>query len=193
MKFVILEGSPRADGNTAALTGPFAEELRALGAGTERFRLYDMKIQPCIACRACQKDHGIFGCSQQDDAQRIFDAVLAADILVLATPIYSWYCPAPMKALLDRFVYGMNKFYGDTVGPSLWEGRALALLVTCGYRPEKGADLFEEGIRRYAKHSRLVYRGMHAERHLGYNTVFMDEEKEARVRAFARALLEPQA
>ena len=66
----------------------------------------------------------------------------------------------------------------------------MALLTTCGYRPEKGADLFEEGLRRYCKHSALRYLGSYAERHLGYSTAFMDEEKEARARKFARQLLE---
>ena len=46
----------------------------------------------------------------------------------------------------------------------------MALLLTCGYRPERGCDLFEEGMRRYCKHSRLRYLGSHAERHLGYDT-----------------------
>lgn len=110
-------------------------------------------------------------------------------MIVLATPIYSWYCTPPMKALLDRLVYGMNKFYGAEKGPSLWAGRAVALLTTCGYRPEKGCDLFEEGVRRYCKHSGLRYLGYHAERHLGYDTVFMDADKEARTRAFALELL----
>lgn len=127
---------------------------------------------------------------QKDDVPAIFDQVLAADLLVLATPIYSWYCTAPMKALLDRLVYGMNKFYGGEKGPSLWEGKAMALLLTCGYRPERGCDLFEEGVRRYCKHSRLRYLGSHAERHLGYDTVFMDDGKAARTRDFARSLLE---
>ena len=115
--------------------------------------------------------------------------VLASDLLVLATPIYSWYCTPPMKALLDRLVYGMNKFYGREKGPSLWQGKAMALLMTCGYRPEKGCDLFEEGMRRYCKHSGLRYLGSHAERHLGYDTAFMDADKEARTRAFARELM----
>ena len=48
---------------------------------------------------------------------------------------------------------------------------------------------FEEGLRRYCRHSALRYLGSHAERHLGYATVFMDEEKEGRVREFARQLL----
>ena len=64
----------------------------------------------------------------------------------------------------------------------------MALLMTCGYRTEKGCDLFEEGIRRYCKHSQLRYLGSHAERHLGYDTVFMDVDKEARTREFARGL-----
>lgn len=182
-------GSPRKNGNTAALLTPFRDELERGEAETETVWLYDREIKPCRACRACQKDWTVFGCPQKDDAAFIFDQIQAADLVVLATPIYSWYCTAPMKALLDRLVYGMNKFYGETRGPSLWEGKALALLLTCGYRPERGCDLFEEGMRRYCKHSRLRYLGSHAERHLGYHTVFMDEGKAERTRAFARTLL----
>ena len=132
----------------------------------------------------------MFGCSRQDDLQEVFDGLLAADLIVIATPIYSWYCTPPVKTVLDRMMYGMNKFYGDSRGPSLWEGKALALLMTCGYRPEKGTDLFEEGIRRYCRHSGLRYLGSHAERHLGYQAgPFMDEGTEARTREFAKKLL----
>jgi multimeric flavodoxin WrbA len=182
-------GSPRKQGNTAALLTPFCEELRQGGATVETVWLYDKNIQPCVACRCCQKDWTIFGCSRQDDGQELFDLVLDSDLIVLATPIYAWYCTPPMKALLDRLVYGMNKYYGDAKGPSLWEGKSVALLMTCGYRPEKGCDLFEEGMRRYCKHSQLRYLGSHAERHMGYNTVFMDDDKARRTRDFARSLL----
>jgi multimeric flavodoxin WrbA len=190
MKVVLLEGSPHKDGNTAALLTPFREELRAGGAESREFFLYDLRIQPCRGCRACQRDTGVFGCPEPDDVQTIFDALLECQLLVLATPIYSWYCTPPMKALLDRLVYGMNKFYGPAgKGPSLWAGRRMALLLSCGYPPEKGADLFIQGMRRYCRHSGLVFAGSHTERHLGYGTVFMDAEKEARTRAFARELL----
>lgn len=189
-RVLILMSSPRQQGNTAALLEPFCQELKHGGAETEVVRLYDRDIRPCRACRACQKDWTVFGCPQQDDVHSIFDRALAADLMVLATPIYAWYCTAPMKALLDRLVYGMNKFYGETRGPSLWEGKAMALLLTCGYRPEKGCDLFETGMKRYCAHSRLRYLGSHAERHLGYGVPFMDEEKAERTRTFARLLLE---
>jgi len=190
MKVLVLMGSPRKNGNTAALLAPFCEELANCGAETEVIWLHDKDIRPCVACRTCQKDWGIVGCSRMDDAQEIFEKVLGCDLLVLATPIYAWYCTPPMKALLDRMVYGMNKYYGDEKGPSLWRGKAMALLETCGYRPEKGCDLFEEGMRRYCKHSGLRYLGSHAERHLGYHVLFMDAEKEARTREFARNLFE---
>lgn len=188
MKALLLMGSPRRNGNTAALLDPFQEELEAAGMETETVWLYDRDVRPCTACRRCQEDWTVFGCSQADDVPEIFDRVLESGLLVLATPIYSWYCTPPMKALLDRLVYGMNKFYGKEKGPSLWAGKSLALLMTCGYCPEKGTDLFEEGMRRYCKHSGLRYLGGHAERHLGYDAVFMDREKEARTRAFAREL-----
>lgn len=188
MKACILMGSPRKKGNTAALLDPFCQQLEAEGAQCQTIWLYDREIQPCIACRACQRDWSVFGCSRRDGMGEIFEQILACDLLVLATPIYSWYCTPPMKAALDRLVYGMNKYYGEEKGPALWAGKGVALLTTCGYRPEVGADLWETGIKRYCKHSQLRYLGMLAERHLGYQTVFMDEEKAERAQAFARGL-----
>lgn len=183
-------GSPRKNGNTAALLTPFCQELYALGHEHKTIWLRDMDIKPCIACRKCQRDWTIFGCSIKDDVSSIFDEILAADLIVLATPIYSWYCTPPMKSLIDRLVYGMNKYYGEQKGPSLWEGKSLALITTCGYPPEKGGDLWEAGMVRYCKHSKLQYKGMLVERHMGYDTHFMTYEKENTVRAFANKILQ---
>ena len=66
----------------------------------------------------------------------------------------------------------------------------MALFTTCGYEAEKGTDLWESGMMRYCKHSQLRYLGSYTERDLGYQHVFMDEDKAARSRAFARQLLE---
>ena len=188
MKYYILMGSPRKKGNTVAITMPFIEELERAGHTVKLVWLYDREIKPCIACRVCQKDWTIFGCAHQDDMAEIFDGIMDCDVVVLATPIYSWYCTPPMKAMLDRLVYGMNKYYGDERGPALWAGKSMALIITCGYKPEQGADLFAEGMKRYCKHSALLYEGMFAERDLGYKTVFMDDEKREHARAFAREL-----
>lgn len=189
MKYCILMGSPRKTGNTISITKPFMEELKKKGHEAELIWLYDKEIHPCKACRVCQIDWSIFGCQHLDDMQDIFDSVLASDVIVFATPIYSWYCTPPMKSLLDRLVYGMNKFYGEKKGPSLWAGKHTAVIATCGYQLEKGADLFEEGIRRYSKHSQLLYEGMLAERDLGYTTEFIDDLKKEHAREFARDLM----
>lgn len=185
----ILMGSPRKDGNTMHLLKPFMDELRQGGCACELIWLYEKEIQPCCACCCCQNDHAAFGCALDDDMQGIAESVLRSDLLVLATPIYSWYCTPPMKAALDRLVYGMNKYYGERKESALWEGKRVALLTTCGYPIEKGADLWESGVRRYCKHSQLRYMGMLAEHDPGYRSVFMDEEKAARAGAFAQELL----
>lgn len=190
MRVCILMGSPRKKGNTFELLRPFMDELKEKNCDYKLLWLYDKNILPCRACRVCQDNRSAFGCPQQDDMQEIFDGVLDCDLLVLATPIYAWYCTAPMKAALDRLVYGMNKYYGKEKGPSLWAGKRLALITTCGYPPEKGADLWEAGMIRYCRHSGLQYAGMLVERHLGYESVFMDDEKELHAREFARQLMQ---
>lgn len=189
-KACILMGSPRKNGNTIQIVKPFMEKLEQSGWMCELLWLYDKDLRPCRACRACQKDWTIFGCGIHDDMQEIFDRVSECDLLVLATPIYSWYCTPPMKAVLDRLVYGMNKYYGEEKGPSLWAGKKVALIATCGYRPEKGTDLWENGIIRYCKHSQLQYLGMLVERHMGYDSVFMDSEKEAHAKYFANQVID---
>ncbi|MCD8355566.1 MAG: flavodoxin family protein [Clostridia bacterium] len=185
MNVCILFGSPRKNGNTAQLLQPFIRQLTACSCQLQQFDLYDMQIFPCTACRSCQEDWSAANCCQQDDMQNIFKAVMQCDLLVLASPIYSWYCTPPMKCALDRLVYGMNKYYGDKIGPSIWAGKHIALLTTCGYHPDKGADLWEEGMKRYCKHSKLRYIGMLAERNRSYQEAFMDDNKAAHAHQFA--------
>ena len=132
----------------------------------------------------------LLACVIDDDMQPIFRSVLESELVLLATPIYSWYCTAPVKAALDRLVYAMDKYYGaQGKGPSLLAGKAMAAVVTCGYRPERGADLFAEGMRRWCRHTVMTWLGALEERHMGYSTVFMDEEKAAHAAAFAGELM----
>jgi len=190
MRICVLMGSPRANGNTKNLLEPFIDGLKKQGSEVDYISLYEQNINPCYACRTCQNILDGFGCPQQDDMQDIFDKILASDCFVLATPIYSWYCTPPMKAMLDRLVYGMNKYYGNTKGPCLWEGKKCAILATCGYKVENGADLFEQGMIRFCKHSSLNYLGMLAVRDKGYNITFRTDEKDLQAREFANKIFQ---
>lgn len=188
-KVCILFASPRKNGNTKQLVIPFVDELDKAGVSSRLLDLYDMKIEGCHACRTCQNIWDGFGCPIDDDVHVIFDEILESDLFVLATPIYSWFCTMPMKGVIDRLVYGMNKYFGDERGPSLWKGKELAIISTCGYRVEIGMENFADAMKKYCKHSGLKYKGSLAERDMGYNARFMNEEKEIHARDFAREMI----
>lgn len=188
MKFVVLMGSPRKNGNTAALTVPFLEECNQLGVEVETFWLYDHTILPCQGCRTCQSQKDSLGCVLKDDVADLFGAMERSNCIVLTTPIYAWYCTAPMKALMDRAVYAATKNYGPERGPALLRGRGLATIATCGYPERRGADLWEAGLRRGCRHSGLCWWGMLCARDMGPNVPFMTPEKQAAAQEFARAL-----
>lgn len=189
MKICILMGSPRLHGNTAELLKPFIDELFENSAEVTYITLADKKISPCLGCYHCQNVLGEYGCKQQDDMQKIVSEVIKADCLVLATPIYTWYCPAEMKAVLDR-LYGMNKYYGSNGTGSLWENKKVAIIATHGYDAKYGAGPFETGIKRLCEHSKLKYLGMYSVRDEDNLASFKTSEAVSGARKFAKSIIE---
>lgn len=187
----IIFGSPRKAGNTAGVLEAFAGELREQGIEYECFDVYESCIAGCRVCLACQaaERQGEICCAIGDAMGPIYESVAASDLIVVAAPVYIWSVPAPVKAVLDRLTYAACKYYGDCAsGESLLEGKRLALITTCGYPIEKGADLLDEAMRRFAKHTKMEYAGMLAERHRNLSEPFMDEGKAERAKDFARGL-----
>ena len=186
MNVLILMGSPRLQGNTAHLCKPFIQELQDNGAAVRYVTLADKQIGPCKGCYRCQQVSGEYGCVQHDDMFSIVADIQWADLLVLATPIYAWYCAAPMKNLLDRH-YGLNKFYGSGEG-SLWAGKRVAILTTHGYAGAYATDPFEMGVQRLCKHSKLQYVGLYSVQDEDDLASFQTAEAVAGAKAFARGL-----
>lgn len=186
MNVLILMGSPRLRGNTAELCKPFMEELKALGNQVRYVTLADKKINPCRGCYACQDVAGAYGCCQNDEMP--VDDILWADLIVLATPIYAWYCAGPMKNVLDRH-YGFNKFYGSAEG-SLWAGKKVAILATHGYDGAYATDPFELGVQRLCKHSGLNYLGLYSVRDEDNLASFQNPEAVSGAKEFARKVME---
>lgn len=186
MNVLILMGSPRLHGNTAELCKPFIEELIAHGAEVRYVTLADRDIRPCRGCYACQEIGGEYGCVQKDEMP--VEDILRAELIVLATPIYAWYCAAPMKNLLDRH-YGFNKYYGSAEG-SLWAGKKVAILATHGYEAAYATEPFELGIRRLCKHSGLKYMGLYSVRDTDDLASFQTAEAVAGAKKFAKSLCE---
>ena len=188
MKFCILMGSPRLNGNTAELLKPFISALKAGGADVAYITLSDKNISPCKGCYTCQQVSGQYGCVIKDDVPDIMQQLIASDCVVFATPIYSWYCTAPMKALLDRH-FGLNKYYRSASG-SLWENKKIALVTTHGYDAAYGAGPFETGMKRLCEHSKLEYMGMYSVRDEDDLASFQTQEAVSGAIHFAKSLLE---
>lgn len=190
MNVLILMGSPRLHGNTAELCKPLIQELESGGAQVHYIPLTNLDIRPCKGCYACQEISGEYGCSQKDDMYTIVPELQWADCIILATPIYAWYCTAPMKAVLDRH-YGLNKYYGSAEG-SLWAGKKVAILATNGYKGSYATDPFELGVQRLCAHSKLDYIGLYSVQDRDNLASFQTEEAVRGARAFAQTILTHQ-
>jgi len=177
-------GSPHKDGNTATLLKPFIKQLKDNSQTVELIEIYYKTIKACIGCLACQEIPDLPGCLEHDDMNPIYESILKADCIIFATPIYSWFCTPPMKAAIDR-LFALNKFYGKLKNSSLWEGKKIALIATCGYETENGADLLEEALQRLCRHSHLSFSGTLAVRNINGIVDFKTDETIAAAKDFA--------
>jgi len=99
-KIVIVESSPRKEGNSSLLAQALADGAREGGAEVEEFALRRLRVGPCVACEACRDAKA--GCAVKDDMQAIYAAIRAADAVVFASPIYWFSVNAQLKAVIDR-------------------------------------------------------------------------------------------
>ena len=99
-KVVILSGSPRKEGNSDLLCDQFMDGAREAGHQVEKIVLRDKRIGHCTACDACQGNDG--RCVLQDDMADIIEAMIRADVIVMATPVYFYTMNGQMKTLIDR-------------------------------------------------------------------------------------------
>lgn len=97
---LVLCASPRKGGNSDALAGEFSRGAKQAGNKIESIYLRDKNINYCIACDSCGSSGG--ACFQSDDMVKILDKMIAADVIVMATPVYFYTMSAQMKTLIDR-------------------------------------------------------------------------------------------
>ncbi len=130
MRIAVLSGSPRRGGNSAQLTDAFCAGAR--GRGHEVTRC-DTGLEPVGPCRACYYCAGHEGrCLQRDAMDRWLPAVLAADMVVLVTPLYMFGPSAQLKAAMDRMMPRRKELLAHPVQS--------ALMVTAGSTPDWNMD-----------------------------------------------------
>jgi multimeric flavodoxin WrbA len=128
---VILKGSPRERGNSNVLVDQVAAGAKASGANVESFYLHGMDIRPCDGCDFC-RETGV--CVIKDEMQPLYAKLLAADALVLASPIYWFTYSAQLKLCVDRW-YALWNFKHD-----MFKGKSIGIVMTYG-----GEDLYTSG------------------------------------------------
>ena len=99
-RILILSSSPRKGGNSDTLCDEFLRGAKEAGNDVEKIFLRDKKINYCTGCSTCSLHHK--PCPQKDDAAEIIDKMVAADVIVMATPVYFYTMSAQMKTLIDR-------------------------------------------------------------------------------------------
>ena len=116
MKILILQGSPNTNGSTAMLAREFAAGAREAGHDVDIVDVASLDIAPCTGCVAC----GYGGpCAQYDDFDELREQILAADMMVFATPLYYYGMTAQLKAVVDRFCSANPRISGKRLKSAL--------------------------------------------------------------------------
>jgi hypothetical protein len=117
-RVLAFNSSPRkGKGNTALILDPFIEGMRGAGADIDLYYNHDLKIKPCKGCFNCWlKTPGV--CSQKDDIQWLLPKMREADVIVYATPVYSYGMTGQMKNLIDRMIVLAEPFMEVVEGRS---------------------------------------------------------------------------
>ncbi len=186
MKIIALLGSPRANGNSAAIADRFMATAARLGAQPRTFALNQLSYAGCQGCYACKKK--LDRCALQDDLTEVLAAVRDADVVLLATPVYCGDVTSQLKGFIDRtFSYLVADFPTTSRSSRLAAGKRLVLVMSQGM-PDKAdfADIFP----RYAT---VLKRHGLGEAHLlhscGNGPARRDEAALARAEAMAQAIM----
>lgn len=143
MKILTIQGSPRKGGNTEVLLQAVANGANVAGASIEQIRICDYKIAPCLNCGACDQTGE---CIIDDEMPFLYEKIVAADRVILASPIYFYGVTAQAKAFIDRCqaLWNRNRLLKEK---DLWQedpkrqGLFVSVAATKGKRVFEGAIL----------------------------------------------------
>ncbi len=143
-----LLGSPRNGGNTDTLGIEICRGFEDAGGATERVSLPDLIIRGCTGCLACMDDREEI-CVLDDDMTELYQKILSATALLLASPVYYASPTAQMKLMVDRF-FPFGDFQ-ETRWAKALAGRPVGVAIC--YAEE---NIFESGV----EHAHYILKSM---------------------------------
>jgi len=103
MKVLLINGSPRANGNTFLALGEIAKQLDKHGVETELVQIGNKPLHFCVACGYCRSNkHCVF---TDDLCNEVIDKLAAADALIVGTPTYYGQPNGGVLSLMQRVFY----------------------------------------------------------------------------------------
>lgn len=128
VRIIALNGSPHRNGNTATLMGWVLDGCVDAGAQVEWIHIIDQDIRYCQGCHTCLRTGA---CPIEDDCPTVRDRLLAADGIVVGSPVYESHPTAQMCTLLDRLT--LLNLYTATFAEQRTVG-----VATSGVAPTRG-------------------------------------------------------
>ncbi len=140
MKVLGIMGSPRIGSNTDLLLDEALEGAKNQGAEVEKIIVDKLNISPCREYYGCLKDGN---CVIRDDMDDIYPKLLAADVIVVASPMFFYGLSSQLKALIDRCQALWARRYVLKQEPpgSMRKGAFIAVGATRGKKLFDGATL----------------------------------------------------
>lgn len=117
MKVLIINGSPRANGNTAVALEEMSKIFQDNQIEVDYIQVGNMDIRGCIACAACH--NGRDNCVIDDIVNELAPRFKECDGMVIASPVYYANANATLIALLDRLFYSTSFDKRMKVGASV--------------------------------------------------------------------------
>ncbi len=115
MSILLLNGSPRLNGNTKKTLTLMARTILENTDNTaEIIDVAYKTVKGCAACDLCKTNGG--KCIHKDDTNKIMEKLAAADTIIFGTPVYFWGMSAQLKALVDKFYSNKESLYNKKIG-----------------------------------------------------------------------------
>jgi multimeric flavodoxin WrbA len=130
-KILVISGSPKRDGNTETLINWFSDGARSNGAEIEIVHAAFLKHKSagCLSCRRCQKSDK-YECVVNDDIKQALVKMAAADVIVMATPLYFFGASAQLKMVFDR-MFSLYKWDNASVTmKTVLKGKKFVLIAS---------------------------------------------------------------
>lgn len=102
-KILGINGSPRQDGNTAAMLQTVLDIGNTAGFGTELYQAGGREVRGCKACGSCFKNPG--RCAIDDWVYEVYLKMKEADAILLGSPTYFSDLTPEIKCIIDRCGY----------------------------------------------------------------------------------------